>query len=227
MPENQIENPYSNKVILVDKPINRTSAHVVYLFKKFFKVKKAGHAGTLDPKATGLLIICTDKMTKTISEIVDAEKEYEGVIRIGAKTKTFDTESEEIEQCDVSHITETDIEKAAENFRGEIMQTPPIYSAIKQDGKRSYKLARQGKTVELHPRALFISEFTANKISETEVSFRIKCSKGTYIRTIANDFGEFLGVGGYLKSLRRTKIGNFDLTGLNNDNNGMKYRILD
>ena len=189
-------------------------------------VKKAGHAGTLDPRATGLLIICTDKATKRINEFMDAEKEYSGVFRIGAVTKSFDTESEEVITSDTGHISEEIISKATKKFIGNIEQIPPMYSALKHKGKPLYKFARQGETIEIPPRNVLISEFITNQISETEVWFKVICSKGTYIRTLASDFGKELGVGAYLKVLRRTRIGEITLDGLTEETKGIKYKIL-
>ncbi|MBC8486913.1 MAG: tRNA pseudouridine(55) synthase TruB [Bacteroidetes bacterium] len=227
-PENEIynENSYSNKIILVDKPLGLTSADVVYRLKRKLKLKKVGHAGTLDPRATGLLIVCTDKMTKSVNEFMELEKEYEGTIRIGARTESFDTETSEFDIKDVSHITHEEILKARDYFLGEIEQTPPMYSALKHKGKPLYKLARKGKTIERKPRKVLIKEFEIKRINDLHVWFKIVCSKGTYIRTIANDFGERLGVGGYLKTLKRTRIGDYDLENLNLDIDGLRYRVL-
>lgn len=202
---------YDNKVILVDKPLFWTSAKVTNKIKKTFKLKKVGHSGTLDPKATGLLVICTGKKTKTITEMIGADKDYEGTIRIGAVTPTFDTESEEQDIKDVSFITDESINKTREKFLGEIEQIPPMHSAIKHKGKPIYKLARKGKTLDLQPRKVNIKEFKVERISATEIKFFVSVSKGTYIRSLANDFGAELGVGGYLKTLRRLRVGDFDI----------------
>ena len=220
------ENDYKNKIILVDKPIDMTSAGAVYILKRKLRLKKAGHAGTLDPRATGLLIICTDKMTKRVNEFMEYEKEYEGLFRIGAITKSYDTESAEEGYKDVSHIAEKDIIAARESFLGEIYQVPPMYSALKFKGKPLYKLARKGKTIERKPRKINIKKFEVERKNDTEVWFDVVCSKGTYIRTLANDFGEKLGVGAYLKSLKRTRIGDFKLENLNQDINGLKFRVV-
>lgn len=200
-----------------------TSYSAVHIIKKFTKVSKAGHAGTLDPKATGLLIICTDKATKRINEFMNLEKEYEGIFRIGAITKTFDTESEENSFTDVSDITDTQIQNVSDEFKGKILQTPPIYSAIKFKGKPLYKFARNGEDIKVMPREVEITEFDVKKISENEIWFKIVCSKGTYIRTIASDFGIKLGVGAYLKSLRRTRIGNYNLNEIHSEVSGIKF----
>lgn len=207
----EIQEKYDNKVILVDKPLFWTSAKVTNKIKKTFRLKKVGHSGTLDPKATGLLVICTGKKTKTITEMIGADKDYEGTFRIGAVTPTFDTESEEQDIKDVSYITDDLINNAHDKFLGEIEQIPPMHSAIKHKGKPIYKLARKGKTIELQPRKVNIKKFTVERISETEIKFFVSVSKGTYIRSLANDFGAELGVGGYLKTLRRLRVGNFEL----------------
>lgn len=207
----EIQEKYDNKVILVDKPLFWTSAKVTNKIKKTFKLKKVGHSGTLDPKATGLLVICTGKKTKAITEMIGADKDYEGTIRIGAVTPTFDTESEEQDIKDVSYITEEQIYAVRNKFLGEIEQIPPMHSAIKHKGKPIYKLARKGKTLELQPRRVFIKDFQVERISETEIKFFVSVSKGTYIRSLANDFGVELGTGGYLKTLRRLRVGDFDI----------------
>lgn len=207
----EIQEKYDNKVILVDKPLFWTSAKVTNKIKKTFKLKKVGHSGTLDPKATGLLVICTGKKTKAITEMIGADKDYEGTIRIGAVTPTFDTESEEQDIKDVSYITEEQIYAVRNKFLGEIEQIPPMHSAIKHKGKPLYKLARKGKTLELQPRRVFIKDFQVERISETEIKFFVSVSKGTYIRSLANDFGAELRTGGYLKTLRRLRVGDFDI----------------
>ena len=207
----EIQEKYDNKVILVDKPLFWTSAKVTNKIKKTFKLKKVGHSGTLDPKTTGLLVICTGKKTKAITEMIGADKDYEGTIRIGAVTPTFDTESEEQDIKDVSYITEEQIYTVRNKFLGEIEQIPPMHSAIKHKGKPIYKLARKGKTLELQPRRVFIKDFQVERISETEIKFFVSVSKGTYIRSLANDFGAELRTGGYLKTLRRLRVGDFDI----------------
>ena len=219
--------PYSNKIFLIDKPLDFTSFDIVRIFKKKFNLKKAGHSGTLDPKATGLLIVCSDKMTKRINEFIEYDKEYEGVIRIGARTKSFDTESREEDIIDNVKVTHEEIESVRKTFLGEVEQMPPMFSAIKHNGKPLYKLARAGKEIERKSRKIVISEFEIKKVSESELMFRISSSKGTYIRSIANDFGERLGVGGYLKELRRTRIGKYDLSGLDSEVKGIRYRFTD
>ncbi|MFL5808959.1 MAG: tRNA pseudouridine(55) synthase TruB [Flavisolibacter sp.] len=197
------------KLILIDKPYEWTSFDVVRKIRYLTKTKKVGHAGTLDPLATGLLIVCTGKFTKKINEYMAQEKEYTGTITIGALTPTYDLESAPTEFKPFEHITNTELEEAAKSFTGQIMQTPPIHSAIKKEGKRVYELARRGIDVKLEPRPVTISEFEIVKAELPVVHFRVVCSTGTYIRSLANDFGQELGTGGYLSKLCRTRIGSF------------------
>ncbi len=199
------------QVLLVDKPLEWTSFQVIGKLRWIYKIKKIGHAGTLDPLATGLLIICTGKFTKRINEYMGMEKEYSGSITLGASTPTYDLESEPTDCKLFSHITEEDIRKATLPFIGEIMQTPPAHSAIQINGKRAYDLARAGKEVKLEPRKVTISAFDITEIALPIVKFTVVCSTGTYIRSLANDFGNALGVGGYLSQLVRTRIGEFYL----------------
>ena len=195
-------------VILVDKPATWTSFDAVNQIKVTLKAK-IGHCGTLDPLATGILICCTGDMTKSISGYQGLPKEYTGIIHLGAVTETYDLESTPMDQKPYEHITDEQILAATQQFIGDIMQVPPIHSAIKKDGKRSYDLARAGIEVVLNARPVTIGEFEITKIDMPEVYFRVLCSTGTYIRSLANDFGAALGCGGYLQLLRRTKIGNF------------------
>ena len=197
------------QMLLVDKPINWTSFDVVRKIRFMTKTRKVGHAGTLDPLATGLLIICTGKFTKKINEYMAKEKEYTGTITLGSTTPTFDLESQPENFKDVTAIAEEEILSRTGQFTGHIMQLPPVHSAIKQDGQPVYKLARKGIDVKLEPRKLFVREFEITSIERPVVAFRIVCSTGTYIRSIANDFGAALGCGGYLSSLCRTRIGEF------------------
>ena len=197
------------KVLLINKPLKWTSFDVVRKVRNLVKIKKVGHAGTLDPLATGLLIICTGKFTKRINEFMAQEKEYTGSFTLGATTPTYDLESEPVNFKSFDHLTEEEIKKATSQFTGEIMQVPPAHSAIKQQGKRVYELARQGKEVVLEPRKLLISEFEITNIALPVVQFRVVCSTGTYIRSLAHDFGQALGCGAYLSSLCRTRIGEF------------------
>ena len=197
--------------MLIDKPYDWTSFDVVRKVRNLIRIKKVGHAGTLDPLASGLLILCTGKFTKKINEYMAREKEYTGTITLGATTPTYDLESEPGNFKDYKHITPEQLEEATKTFTGDILQTPPIHSAIKKDGKRAYDLARQGLDVKLEPRKLHIAEFKIVKAELPVVEFKVVCSTGTYIRSLANDFGENLGCGGYLSSLCRTRIGEFKL----------------
>lgn len=197
-------------MILVDKPYKWTSFDAIHHIKITSRAK-IGHCGTLDPLATGLLICCTGEMTKKISDYQQLPKEYTGIIRLGAVTATYDKESEPQDELPYAHITTEQITEAVKKLTGDIMQVPPIHSAIKKDGKRSYDLARAGKEVILDARAVTVSEFEITNINLPEVHFRVVCSTGTYIRSLANDFGQLLGCGAYLQELRRTKIGNFNV----------------
>ena len=202
---------YSGEIILIDKSLNWTSFDVVSKIRNAVGVKKVGHAGTLDPLATGLLIICTGKKTKEILSFQDLEKTYTGSILLGKKSKSMDLETELIGDEDISSIKDEDIYHASEKFFGDILQVPPMYSAIKFKGKSLYNMARKGKTIELKPREVSVSKFEILEINKPYVKFEITCSKGTYIRSIANDFGEELGCGGVLNSLRRTAIGEYSV----------------
>jgi tRNA pseudouridine55 synthase len=197
------------KVILIDKPLHWTSFDAVRKIRNSIKIKKVGHAGTLDPLATGLLIICTGKFTKKINEYMAQEKEYTGTFTLGATTPTYDRESTAENFKPFEHITEQEIKAATQNFIGEIQQFPPIYSAIKKDGVALYELARRGEEVELKARTITITEFEITKVVLPIVEFRVLCGTGTYIRSLAHDIGAALGCGGYLSELRRTKIGEY------------------
>lgn len=207
------------RVLLVNKPLEWTSFDVVNKIRFKLKTKKVGHAGTLDPLATGLLIVCVGKMTKRIEEFMGLEKEYTGSITLGQVTASFDLETPIEETCDISHLTEDMVYSATKTFLGRIQQLPPAHSAIKIGGKRAYELARKGKPVELSPREVEVSAFDITAIDFPRVSFRIICSKGTYIRSIARDFGEILGVGAHLSGLCRTRIGPFTLAQATDINN--------
>mgnify|MGYP000492080011 CR=1 FL=1 len=202
--------PYG-EVFLVDKPYEWTSFDVVKKIRNALKIKKVGHAGTLDPLATGLLIVCAGKKTKSIETFMGQEKEYTGTFVLGKTTESFDLEREVIEVSDPSHFTIEDIKKAATQLTGDILQVPPAHSAIKVDGKRVYKAARKGLEVKLEARPVTVSEFEIIGFENPEVHFRIVCSKGTYIRSLARDLGDILGVGAYLSKLCRTRIGDFKL----------------
>lgn len=196
-------------VLLIDKPLDWTSFDVIRKIRNLIKIKKVGHAGTLDPLATGLLIVCTGKYTKKINEYMAQEKEYTGTFTLGATTPTYDLESLPENFKPYDYLSEADIQNAVQAFLGEIDQVPPIHSAIKKDGKRVYELARKGMDVKLEPRKIIIKEFEVDASQLPEVGFRVVCSTGTYIRSLAHDFGLALGCGAYLSSLRRTRIGTF------------------
>ncbi len=205
------------QVLLIDKPLHWSSFQAVnkvkWSLKKHLGLKKikVGHAGTLDPLATGLLIICTGKFTKRIMELQGMEKEYTGTFYFGATTPSYDLETEVNETFTTAHIDDVLINKTVKQFIGEIDQKPPVFSAIKKDGKRLYEHARKGEEVEIASRKVTIHEFEITRIALPEVDFRVVCSKGTYIRSLAHDFGAALGSGAHLTALRRTKIGAYDV----------------
>lgn len=206
----------NGQVILLDKPLHWSSFQAVnklkYLLKRKFNLSKKfkiGHAGTLDPLASGLLIICTGKFTKQITEIQAQAKEYTGTFFIGATTPSYDLETEIDARFDIDHISDQTIEEARLQFLGEIDQIPPVFSAIKKDGKRLYEHARAGETVEIAARKTTIYEFELTRIALPEIDFRVVCSKGTYIRSLAFDYGKALQSGAHLSALRRTKIGDY------------------
>lgn len=208
----------SGQIFLLDKPLDWTSFQAVnkmkYKLKREFKLPKKfkiGHAGTLDPRATGLLIVCCGKFTKKIPEIQDAPKEYWTEIKIGVQTESYDTEKPEILHQDISHVSEDFIKETIKKFVGEIEQKPPVFSAIKIDGERAYNLARAGEEIEMKSRKTTIFYIEDIKIDLPHVSFMVGCSKGTYIRSLAHDIGQELGVGAYLTQLRRTKIGEYKI----------------
>lgn len=199
----------AGQTILVDKPLDLTSFDVIYRLRRFLHIKKIGHAGTLDPKATGLLIVCTGKSTKKIDSYMGLPKEYTGTMVLGEQTPSMDTETEVHISSDSSHVTVEMLNKAVEELTGEIEQIPPMYSAVAKNGTRLYSLARQGKTIEREPRKVVVEQFEITGYSHPVISFRVVCSKGTYIRVLAHDLGEKLGCGAHLSSLRRTAIGDF------------------
>lgn len=212
------EEAYKNgQVLLIDKPLTWTSFQVVnklrWEIRQRFNIKKikVGHAGTLDPLATGLLIICTGKQTKQIDTYQGQVKEYTGTFTLGATTPSYDLETEIDNTFPTAHITEELLHETTQRFVGEIQQKPPIFSAIKKDGKRLYELARKGETTEIKERTVTLSKFEITKINLPKVDFRIICSKGTYIRSIAFDYGKALHSGAHLSALRRTKIGDFSV----------------
>ena len=208
-------NPFlDGKVILIDKDLEWSSFQVVnkirYLIRNHYKLKKikVGHAGTLDPLASGLLVLCTGKMTKKIADYQGQKKEYTGTITLGATTPSYDLETEVDQHFPIDHITEDLLENVAQKFVGEIEQYPPVFSALKKDGKRLYEYARAGEEVTIKARKIEISSFSITRIHLPEVDFTVRCSKGTYIRSLAHDFGKALGSGAHLSRLRRTAIGN-------------------
>ncbi|MGV0967050.1 tRNA pseudouridine(55) synthase TruB [Empedobacter falsenii] len=217
-----VEKIQEGHVFLIDKPLDWTSFDVVnkirWNIRKAYNLKKikVGHAGTLDPKATGLLLVCTGKWTKRIDEFQAQEKTYTGTIKLGVTTSTYDLESEEDQTFPTEHITEEIIHQATKQFIGEIEQFPPMHSAVKVDGKRLYELAREGQEIERKARKITIHDFKITNINLPFVDFEVNCSKGTYIRSLAFDFGKAVNSGGYLTALRRTKIGDFDVINAEN-----------
>src|SRR5690554_6666795 len=213
------QNSYQlGKILLIDKPLKWSFFQAVnkikYTLKRKYNLPKSfkiGHAGTLDPLATGLLIICTGKFTKKISELQGMTKEYTGTFHLGATTPSYDMETEVDKTYPTEHITEDLIQATTKQFIGEIDQKPPIFSAIKKDGKRLYEHARAGEEVEIQSRKIEINKFEITRIALPEIDFRVVCSKGTYIRSLAYDFGKALQSGGHLTALRRTKIGHFSV----------------
>ena len=211
------EDYLSGQIILIDKPLHWTSFQVVnklrWEIRQAHNIKKikVGHAGTLDPLATGLLVICTGKWTKQIDTFQAQIKAYTGTFVLGSTTPSFDLETEIDQTFPTEHITDDLIHQTTSQFIGDIQQFPPVFSAIKKDGKRLYEFARAGETVNIKPRQVHISEFEITKINGLNIDFRVVCSKGTYIRSLANDFGKALNSGAHLSALRRTKIGDFDV----------------
>ena len=208
----------SGQIFLINKPLGWTSFDIVKKIKTLIRTRyklkkiKVGHAGTLDPLATGLLIVCTGKFTKVISKIQGQEKTYTGTITLGGTTPSYDLETEVDNNYETAHITEELIKESTTQFIGEIDQKPPIFSALKKGGERLYEKARRGETIEIESRKVTVREFTITSIENLEVNFEIKCSKGTYIRSIAHDFGAALNSGGYLSKLCRTSIGEYQLS---------------
>lgn len=207
-----MENSYEEgRLLLINKPLNWTSFDVVKKLRNVIGVKKIGHAGTLDPLATGLLIIGTGKFTKKLNELQGLDKSYEGIIEIGKTTPSYDLETEFDSESDWSHISLEDIERVKGELTGVLSQLPPAHSAVKIGGERAYKKARKNKEVKLEPRQVYIHSFEV-KPNLPEIGFEVSCSKGTYIRSLAHDFGHKLGVGGYLKKLVRTSVGDYKLS---------------
>jgi tRNA pseudouridine55 synthase len=204
--------PDEGKVFLINKELRWTSFDVVKKIRNLLKVKKVGHAGTLDPLATGLLIVCAGKMTKQINRFMDQEKEYTGALIIGKTTPSVDLETEINEIKSIDHITEENILETSKKFIGTLQQIPPVYSALKKDGEPLYKKARKGENVVIEPREVKSKEFEITGIDLPEVQFRLVCSKGFYVRSLVRDFGEALGVGAHMTELVRTRIGEFSIT---------------
>ena len=205
------------KLLLIDKPFEWTSFQLVnkvrWAIRKTYGIKKikVGHAGTLDPLATGLMLICTGKMTKQIDQFMEMDKSYSGTFRLGATTPSYDLETAVSNLKPFDHVTSALLEQTRDAFLGKIQQKPPLHSAIKKDGKRLYTIARAGKTTEIPTRDVEITSFELTHFNLPDVSFLVSCSKGTYIRSLAHDFGQSLGCGAHLVSLRRTAIGDYDL----------------
>ncbi|WP_019037599.1 tRNA pseudouridine(55) synthase TruB [Psychroflexus tropicus] len=212
-----LEQIKEGQVLLFDKPLNWTSFQVVnkvrWLIKQKFKLKKikVGHAGTLDPLATGLVILCTGKATKTIESLMGQTKVYTGEFTLGATTPSYDMETEIDERFEIDHIDHDLIEETIKQFQGEIMQQPPVFSALKKEGKRLYEYARKGEKVDIPMRKVKIDHFMITRFNLPQLEFKVKCSKGTYIRSLAHDFGKSLSSGAYLSGLRRTQIGDYNV----------------
>ncbi len=217
----------TGSVFLFDKEKGKTSFDIIRDIRRKINIKKVGHAGTLDPAATGLLIVCTGKKTKEIYLFQEMPKSYTGIITLGKTTPSMDAETEPSEIKKVEGISEEDIEKVRQSFLGEIEQIPPMYSAIKHKGQSLYKYARKGIEIKREPRKVSIYNFEIKKINLPEISFKIKCSKGTYIRVIANDLGNTLGCGGYLSELRRSQIGDYSVDEAITSSDLQKLEILD
>jgi tRNA pseudouridine55 synthase len=219
MIEKNIKNVFNTEgaVLLIDKPLKWTSFDVVnklrFSLKRVLNDKKlkVGHAGTLDPLASGLLIVCMGKMTKQIDTFMGQPKGYTGTIRLGETTPSYDAETAVNQTFDTAHITPSVVEQARQLFLGDIQQLPPIFSAIKKEGTPLYELARKGQEVVVEPRNISIYQFDIQSFTDNTISFYVKCSKGTYIRSLAHDFGKACGSGGYLTSLRRTTIGDYSV----------------
>ncbi len=206
-----IDFPEEGKVLLINKELHWTSFDVVKKIRNLSRIKKVGHAGTLDPLATGLLIVCAGKKTKEISKFMDLEKEYTGSMVLGKTTPSVDLETEFNSDTSIEHISDDDVLNLTQEFIGTILQVPPVYSAIKKDGAPLYLKARKGEVVAIEPRAVELTEFEITRIQLPAIEFRLVCSKGFYVRSLVRDFGEKLGVGAYLSSLTRTRIGEYKL----------------
>jgi tRNA pseudouridine55 synthase len=199
------------EILLIDKPLNWTSFDVVHRIRQWFGIEKVGHAGTLDPRATGLLILCTGKQTKRLDLFVSLDKEYTGTFELGIRTPSFDMETGITDRADYTGISMEQLQSVVLGFTGRQMQTPPMYSAVKHRGKPLYKYARKGKTLDRPPKQIDVTEFSVDSFVPPVVGFRVVCSKGTYIRSLVSDIGEKLGCGAVLTSLRRTRIGGYKI----------------
>ncbi len=208
---NQPQETDEGTVILINKALHWTSFDVVKKIRNLLRIKKVGHAGTLDPLATGLLIICTGKKTRQINQFMDLEKEYTGTMIIGKTTPSIDLETEIDSVKSIEHITDEDIADTARQFQGKLMQIPPIYSALKKNGEPLYKKARKGEELKIDPRPVEAKKFEIIETNSPEIRFRLVCSKGFYVRSLVRDFGDALGTGAYLASLKRTRIGNLKI----------------
>ena len=217
----------SGSVFLIDKEKGKTSFDIIRDVRRKINLKKVGHAGTLDPVATGLLIVCTGKKTKEISKFQDLPKIYTGTITLGITTPSMDSETEPSAIKSVDEISHEDIERVSQSFIGEIEQIPPMYSALKHKGKALYKYAREGVVIKREPRKVNIYDFKITQIDIPNITFEIKCSKGTYIRVIANDFGDKLDCGGYLSELRRSQIGDYKVDEALTHSDLEKLEIID
>lgn len=208
-----MENSYEEgQLLLINKPVNWTSFDVVKKLRNTLRVKKIGHAGTLDPLATGLLIIGTGRFTKKLNDLQGLDKTYEGIIEIGKTTPSYDLETAFDSEQEWTHLGKDDFDRAQNSLSGEIQQVPPAHSAVKVGGERAYKKARKNKEVKLEPRSVTIKKFEINTDHVPEIQFEVECTKGTYIRSLAHDFGQQLEVGAYLKKLVRTKVGDYKLS---------------
>jgi len=197
------------KIVAIDKPEGWTSFDVVNKLRGLTKVKKVGHAGTLDPFATGVLLICFAGATKQVNKLMELEKEYQGTFELGVETASHDVTGKVIAQYPVPNLSRDQIEQAAKHYAGDIMQTPPMFSALKREGRRLYELARKGEQIDLAPRPVKIYAFDIIEVKLPEIRFAVTCSRGTYIRALARDLGKDLGCGAFLKSLRRTRVGDY------------------
>jgi tRNA pseudouridine55 synthase len=200
---------HAGKIVAIDKPVDWTSFDVVNKLRRMTKVKKVGHAGTLDPFATGVLLICFASATKQVNQLMELEKEYQGIFELGIETDSHDITGKIVVQHPVPDLSRQQIESAAKKYVGNIMQTPPMFSALKRDGQKLYELARKGEQIDLEPRPVKIYAFDILDVKLPEIHFRMTCSRGTYVRALARDLGKDFGCGAFLKTLRRTRVGDY------------------